>query len=124
MKRRKTGALTLGVSGLLASAMMTGCTPGGDVIDADYAQVCRDKNEIRVEDSHCSQEGRDGGYYGWYFYQMGSGSQSLPPVGSRAVGGSQSIPAGKSVKSGVSSKGGTVSRGGFGTSAKGSGMGG
>ena len=115
-RRRKTGVLALGVTGLLASAMLTGCTPGGEVIDADYAQVCKDRrNETRVEDNNCSEEGRSGGYYGWYFYQSGT---AVPPVGSSARGGVDSVPAGKVAKSGTPSKGGTVSRGGFGTSAK------
>jgi hypothetical protein len=115
---RKSRKLALTVTGLLASAMMTGCTPGGDVIDADYAQICKDnRNETRVEDNHCSQEGRSGGYYGWYFYQSGS---TVPGVGSPARGGVTSIPGGTTAKSGTPSKGGTVSRGGFGNSAKGS----
>jgi uncharacterized protein YgiB involved in biofilm formation len=119
MKIRKSRSLSLGVAGLLASAMMTGCAPSGEVIDADYAQVCQDKKtETRVEDNHCSEEGRSGGYYGWYFYQ--SGANSIPAVGTKLTGGSATVPAaGKSVKS-APSKGGTVSRGGFGTSAKGS----
>lgn len=120
MKRRKTKSLALGVSGLLASAMITGCTPSGEVIDADYAQVCQDKKtEIRVEDNHCSEEGRSGGYYGWYFYQSGGGT--VPSVGTKLSGGSTTAPSSGSVKSGVPSKGGTVVRGGFGTSAKGGG---
>ena len=119
MRLRRTGKLALGVTGLLASAMMTGCTPGGEVIDADYAKACQDKrSEIRVEDNHCSEDGRAGGYYGWYFYQTGGGT--VPPVGSKLTGGTTTPPAaGKSVKS-APSKGGTVARGGFGTSAKGS----
>jgi hypothetical protein len=118
-RRRKTGALALGVTGLLASAMVTGCTPSGDVIDADYAKVCQDrKTEQRVEDSNCSNQGRSGGYYGWYFYS--TNGHTVPAVGSKLTGGSTTAPKSGSVKSGVSSKGGTVSRGGFGTSAKGS----
>lgn len=100
--------------------MITGCTPSGETIDADYAQVCQDKKtEQRVEDNHCSEEGRAGGYYSWYFYQTQGGSTStVPGIGTKLSGGTTSLPAGKSAKSGVSSKGGTVVRGGFGTSAK------
>lgn len=95
---------------------MTGCTPGGEVIDADYAQVCKDnRNETRVEDSYCSEEGRAAGHIGWYFYQSGS---AVPGVGSPATGGVTSVPSGKVAKSGTPSKGGTVARGGFGTTAK------
>ena len=126
MKARKTGALVLGVSGILASALLTGCTPDGDVIDADYAQVCQDrKSESRVEDSMCSDSGRSSGAYGWYFFNMNSGTAStVPPVGSKLTGGSTTAPTTGTVKSGVASKGGTVSRGGFGTSAKGGSSGG
>ena len=120
MRRRKTGALTLGVSGLLASAMITGCTPSGEVIDSDWAQVCQDKKtELRVDDNHCSEDGRAGGYYGWYFYQSGGGS--IPSVGNKLSGGTTTAPSSGTVKSGVPSKGGTVARGGFGSSAKGGG---
>ncbi|UDL16608.1 hypothetical protein SEA_ATUIN_214 [Arthrobacter phage Atuin] len=121
MRRRKSGGISLGVAGILASALLTGCTPDGTVIDADYAQMCQDKTtEQRVEDTNCSDQGRAGGHYGWYFYNMQGNSHTLPAVGSKLSGGSTSIPAGKSYKAGVTSKGGTISRGGFGTSAKGS----
>lgn len=123
-KIRKSRGLSLGVAGFLASALMTGCAPDGSVIDADYAQMCKDRESgLRVEDTHCSDQARAGGHYGWYFYQMGD-ARPLPAVGSQMVGGVDRIPAGKSAKIGVTSKGGTVSRGGFGTSAKGGGMGG
>jgi len=103
--------------------MITGCTPSGEVIDADYAKACQDKRtEIRVEDNNCSENGRSGGYYGWYFYQTGGGT--VPPVGSKMTGGSTTAPAaGKSVAP-APVKGGTVARGGFGTSAKGGSIGG
>lgn len=126
MRRRKNGALALGVTAVLASALLTGCTPDGETIDADYAQVCQDrKNEQRVEDSLCSEEGRAGGAYGWYFFNMANGSsQSIAPVGSKLSGGSTTAPSSGSIKSGIPSKGGTVARGGFGTSAKGGSSGG
>lgn len=122
---RKTSALSLGVAGLLASALLTGCTPDGDVIDADYAQVCQDKtNEQRVDDNHCSEQGRSGGHYGWYFFSTSGNTSTIPPVGQKLTGGVTSVPAGKSVQSGIGSKGGTVSRGGFGSSSKGGSSGG
>jgi hypothetical protein len=122
---RKSGAVVLGISALLASAVLTGCTPDGDVIDADYAQVCKDKNsQQRVEDAKCSDQGRSSGHYGWYFLPMGSSgsttSRSLPGVGSALSGGTESIPSGTTAKSGVSSRGfSAVSRGGFGGSVGG-----
>lgn len=114
---------------MLASAVLTGCTPSGDVIDADYAQVCQDKtNQQRVDDSKCSDQGRASGHYGWYFLPMGSAgstaSRSLPAVGDKVSGGTESIPSGSTAKSGVPSKGSSsVSRGGFGTSVGGDGAG-
>lgn len=117
---RKTQGLTLGVLGLLASATLTGCDTAGNEIDADYAQVCRETpSEIRVDDTKCSEEGRAGGHYGWYFYNMTGGQSTIAPVGSKVSGGSTTAPSSGTVKSGVTSKGGTVSRGGFGGSASG-----
>lgn len=124
MRRRKTAALTLGVTALLTSAMLTGCDPSGNEIDADYAQVCREtSSEIRAEDSKCSEEGRSGGYYGWYFYSTSS-NPTIPAVGSKLSGGTATAPSSGTVKSGVSSKGSVVSRGGFGGSVKGGSSGG
>lgn len=126
-RNRRSAALTLGVSGFLASALLTGCSPDGTVIDADYAQVCKDRQtNQRAEDSNCSDEGRSSGYYGWYFYGMGgSGStsqRSIPAVGAPLIGGVDTLPPGATSKSGVASKGSTaVSRGGFGGSVKGNG---
>lgn len=127
---RKSGAVILGISAILASAVLTGCSPSGDVIDADYAQSCQDKTtKQRVEDDKCSDQGRSSGHYGWYFLPMGSSgnttSRSLPAVGAPLSGGVDSIPSGSSAKSGFSSKGSTaVSRGGFGGSVKGGSIGG
>lgn len=127
---RKSAAVVLGISGILASAVLTGCTPGGDVIDADYAQVCQEKTtQQRVEDDKCSDQGRSSGHYGWYFLPMGnSGSntpRSIPAVGSPLAGGVTSVPQGASTRSGTPSKGSTaVSRGGFGGTAKGGSAGG
>ncbi len=118
-RQRKTGVLTLGLAGMLASTLLTGCSPGTE-IDADYAQVCRDnRSESRVEDNNCSDQGRSSGSYGWYFFSTQSTSP-VPAVGSRLSGGTATLPSGSTAKSGTPSKGGTVSRGGFGTTAKGS----
>lgn len=128
--RRRSGAVILGVTALLASAVLTGCSPSGEVIDADYAKVCQDKTtQQRVEDDKCSEEGRSSGHAGWYFLPMGGRSNtsphSIPAVGSALSGGTTSIPAKSSSKSGVSSKGAkSVTRGGFGSGAKGGHVGG
>ena len=118
--------IALGLSGLLASVLLTGCSPDGEVVDADYAQVCQDrKTESRVDDDKCSDQGRSSGAYGWYFFNINSGSsKNVTAVGSRLTGGSTTAPSSGSVKSGVAPKGGTVSRGGFGGSAKGGSSGG
>lgn len=127
---RRSGTIVLGVSAVLASAVLTGCSPSGDVIDADYAQVCQDvKTGQRAEDAHCSDAGRAGGHYGWYFFPMGSSdttaARSIPAVGSPLTGGTTTVPQGATTKSGVTPKGSsTVSRGGFGSSAKGGSIGG
>lgn len=127
---RKSAAVILGVSAILASAVLTGCAPDGSVIDADYAQTCQDKTtKQRVEDDKCSDQGRSSGHYGWYFLPMGNSgsttSRSIPAVGAPLSGGVDSIPSGATAKSGVSSKGSTaVSRGGFGGTAKGGSTGG
>jgi hypothetical protein len=123
---RRTSALALGMTGVLASALLTGCTPGGDVIDADYAKVCRDnQTNNRVEDVNCdSSDARSSGHFGWYFLPMGVGgsrtTRSIPGVGTPLSGGVTSIPSTATSKSGTPSKGSSsVSRGGFGGSAKG-----
>lgn len=124
-RRRRSDAVVLGVTAVLASAMLTGCGPDGDVIDADYAQVCQDRTtEQRVEDEKCSEEGRSSGHFGWYFFPMGSKgsntSRSIPGVGERLSGGVTSVPAGATAKTGVPADGSSsVTRGGFGSSVKG-----
>jgi hypothetical protein len=121
---RRSASLSIGVTALLASAVLTGCSPSGEVIDADYAQVCQDRTtQERVEDSKCSEEGRSSGVYGWYFFAMGARSaaisRSIPPVGSQLSGGVTTVPAGASTRSGLPASGSSaVSRGGFGDSAK------
>ncbi len=121
---RRSASLSIGVTALLASAVLTGCSPSGEVIDADYAQVCQDRTtQERVEDSKCSEEGRSSGAFGWYFFALGARSaalsRSIPAVGSPLTGGVTSVPAGASTRSGISASGSSsVSRGGFGDSAK------
>ncbi|MHA7238938.1 tRNA-dihydrouridine synthase [Arthrobacter sp. TMS1-12-1] len=126
---RRTGSLALGVTALLASALLTGCTPSGDVIDEDYAQVCQDQTtQERVEDSKCSEEGRSSSHYGWYFLPMiihtSGRSTIIPPVGARVSGGTTNIPSGTTARRGFASDGQSVTRGGFGGSVKSGGSGG
>ncbi|WP_247826571.1 tRNA-dihydrouridine synthase [Arthrobacter antioxidans] len=126
---RRTGSLALGVTALLASALLTGCTPSGDVIDEDYAQVCQDRTtQERVEDSKCSEEGRSSSHFGWYFLPMvlnSSGSSTvIPRVGGKVSGGTTSIPSGTTARNGFAGDGQSVTRGGFGSSVKSGGNGG
>ena len=115
---RRSSSVALGVTALLSSALLTGCSPDGDVIDADYAKVCQDKtSQERAEDDRCSDDGVRSGVYGWYFLPMGSGSRSIPAVGAGLSGGTTSVPSGATSRSGVAPDGASsVSRGGFGSS--------
>lgn len=119
---RRSPGVAIGVTALLASALLTGCSPEGEVIDADYAKVCQDRTtQERAEDDRCSDQGVSSGLYGWYFLAMGSGRRGIPAVGSGLSGGTTSIPSGATSRSGVASDGSSVSRGGFGSSNGGTG---
>lgn len=120
---RRSSSVALGVTALLSSALLTGCSPDGEVIDADYAKVCQDRTtQERAEDDRCSDRGVSSGLYGWYFLAMGSNSRSIPAVGSGLSGGTNSIPPGATSRSGVTPDGSSsVSRGGFGSSNGGTG---
>lgn len=124
-KRRKSLAVGLGVTGLLAAGL-TGYAVGNDddqqaTADADYGAVCVDsQTQQRVDDDQCDPEGSDrgygggGGFVGWYFLPIGG---RYPAVGAPISGATRSLPAGASVsRGGLAPSGGTVSRGGFGTS--------
>ncbi|MHA7210311.1 tRNA-dihydrouridine synthase [Arthrobacter sp. MDT1-65] len=117
-RARRSSGVALGVTALLASALLTGCSPDGEVIDADYAKVCQDRStEERAEDDRCSEKGVSSGLYGWYFLAMGSGRRSIPAVGAGLSGGTTSVPSGATSRSGVRPDGASsVSRGGFGSS--------
>jgi hypothetical protein len=117
-RARRSSGVALGVTALLASALLTGCSPDGEVIDADYAKVCQDRTtEERAEDNRCSEQGVSSGLYGWYFLAMGAGRRSIPAVGAGLSGGTTSVPSGATSRSGVSPDGASsVSRGGFGSS--------
>ena len=120
---RRSSGVAIGVTALLASALLTGCSPDGEVIDADYAKVCQDRTtQERAEDDRCSDQGVSSGLYGWYFLAMGSGRRSIPAVGSGLSGGTTSVPSGATSRSGVAPDGASsVSRGGFGGSNSGTG---
>lgn len=120
---RRSSSVALGLTALLSSALLTGCSPDGDVIDADYAKVCQDRTtQERAEDDRCSDQGVSSGLYGWYFLAMRSSSRSIPPVGAGLSGGTTSIPPGATSRSGVAPDGSSaVSRGGFGSSNGGTG---
>ncbi|WP_258062512.1 tRNA-dihydrouridine synthase [Arthrobacter sp. B0490] len=122
-RARRSSGVALGVTALLASALLTGCSPDGEVIDADYAKVCQNRTtEERAEDDRCSEQGASSGLYGWYFLAMGAGRRSIPAVGAGLSGGTTSVPSGATSRAGFSPDGASsVSRGGFGSSNSGTG---
>jgi hypothetical protein len=106
--RRKSSAVALGVTALLAAAL-TGCSSDDDryereyrydASDADYEAVCVDQTtEERVPEQYCVEDdGTDGtahGYYGghhthWYYVPRG---YSYPGIGTKVRGGSYTRPA-------------------------------
>ena len=118
----------MAVTSLLASAILTGCSPDGEVIDSEYAKVCQDQTtQERVEDSKCSEEGRHSGHAGWYFLPLVG---RIPAIGQRLSGGTTTAPRTGTTRTGVNPRGetfrrdstvhrdSTVRRGGFGSSTR------
>ena len=99
--------------------------------DAQYAGICADKNDIRVDDSRCGDyddEGflasSDGLHYVWMPMNYNNGNYAVPPTGSYAyqfIGKDKAVnrvPKGTPIAKGVPSKGApsmsAIQRGGFG----------
>lgn len=129
-RRRRSAAVALGITGLLAAGL-TGYAVGQDDDEAeevDYAAVCVDsQTEQRVEDGSCDEGGEQrfygggGGFYGWYFLPVGG---RAPGIGQRVAGGTLTAPPGRVARGGIDRAGGTVSRGGFGVNGRAGGSGG
>lgn len=128
MGNRRSKAVTLGVTALLASSLAA-C--GSSEPKATGSAVCVDQNQVRVPDNNCANNqdfGANNNGFLWYYLLLG---QHYGGYGSRVTGGYTTRPPGKSFnpvrggnpQGGSVSKGATVSRGGFGGS-HGSGHGG
>ena len=125
MSQRKSVAVVLGVTALLAPSL-TACSVGND--EADNQAVCVDRTtEQRVADGQCDPDDRAnigvGGIFFWYFLATRGGA-FFPAVGQRVSGGTYSVPGGSYRRGGVPTAGGNVPRGGFGGGTRSGGFGG
>jgi hypothetical protein len=114
MSTRKSAAVVLGVTALLAPSLAA-C---GSDDEAENQAVCVDRNtEQRVDDERCDRDDDAnigvGGIFFWYFLATRSGA-FFPPIGGRVSGGTYSVPSTTYVRGGVPKAGGNVPRGGFG----------
>jgi len=99
--------------------------------DAQYAGICVDKNDMRIDDSFCGDyddEGllssADGTHYVWYPMSYSNGNYQMPPVGGYAyqfVGKDKAmtkVPKGTPIAKGIPAKPSgnmsSIQRGGFG----------
>jgi len=102
-----------------------------DAPDAQYAGICADQNDMRIDDSRCGDyddEGflssSDGAHYIWYPMMYNGGSYQVPGVGSYAyqfIGKDKAltkVPRGTPIAKGVPATGSksmsAIQRGGFG----------
>jgi hypothetical protein len=115
MSTRKSAAVVLGVTALLAPSLAA-C---GSNDEADNQAICVNKDtQERVDDNQCDPHDESngigvGGLFFWYFVATRGGA-FFPPIGGRVSGGTFSVPSGTSVRGGVPKAGGNVPRGGFG----------
>lgn len=102
-----------------------------DAPDAQYAGICADSNDVRIDDSRCGDyddEGflssSDGTHYIWYPINYNNGNYQMPPVGSYSyqfVGRDKAltkVPKGTPIAKGIPAKPSgnmsSIQRGGFG----------
>ncbi len=124
MSQRKSAAVVLGITALLAPSL-SACGGGGDDNDEVESQaVCIDEEtQERVSDEECDPEGDrvsgpGGSIFLWYFLGTVAG-RGFPGIGQRVpAGGSYSPPSGSYRRGGVPAAGGNVPRGGFGGGTK------
>jgi hypothetical protein len=126
MSQRKSAAVVLGVTALLAPSL-SACTVGGDD-EPDNQAVCVDRTtQERVPDEQCDTGDEAnvgvGGIFFWYFLATRAGA-FFPAVGQRVSGGTYSVPRGAYTRGGVPRAGGNVPRGGFGGGTRSGGIGG
>jgi hypothetical protein len=118
MTQRKSAAVVLGVTALLAPSLAA-CTTEDE---SENQAVCVDRTtEERVSDSQCDPDDRAnvgvGGIFFWYFLATRGGA-FFPAVGQRVSGGTYTVPRGTYTRGGVPTAGGNVPRGGFGGGTK------
>ena len=116
MSTRKSAAVVLGVTALLAPSLAA-CGSDSDEVDNQAVCVNKDTNE-RVDDNQCDPGDQSngigvGGLFFWYFVATRSGA-FFPPIGGRVSGGTFTAPSGPVARGGVPKAGGNVPRGGFG----------
>ena len=124
MGQRKSAAVALGITALLAPSL-SACSSDDEV---DNQAVCVDQEtQQRVDDSQCDDS--HGGGIGaspflWYFLGTTVG-RGFPAIGQRVpAGGSYTTPSGSYRRGGVPAAGGNVPRGGFGGGVRGGSSGG
>ena len=125
MSQRKSAAVVLGVTALLAPSL-SACSGGGD--EPENQAVCVDRTtEERVPDEQCDPDDEAnigvGGIFFWYFLATRAGG-FFPAVGQRVSGGTYTVPRGTYTRGGVPRTGGNVPRGGFGGGTRAGGSGG
>jgi hypothetical protein len=127
LSQRKSAAVVLGVTALLAPSLAA-C--GSDNDDVDNQAVCVDQEtQQRVPDDQCDDDRSSGGIgaspFLWYFLGTTVG-RGFPAIGARVpAGGTYTTPSSGSYRrGGVPSAGGSVPRGGFGGGTKGGSSGG
>jgi hypothetical protein len=122
LSQRKSAAVALGVTALLAPSLAA-CS-GGDDDSVDNQAVCVDEQtQERVPDDQCNEDGSrassgiGGSAFLWYFLGTTAG-RGFPGIGQRVSGGTFTQPSGSFRRGGVPSAGGNVPRGGFGGGTK------
>ena len=122
MSQRKSAAVVLGVTALLAPSL-SACSNDDDTVDNQA--VCVDQEtQQRVPDDECDDDRASGGVgsspFLWYFLGTAVGGRGFPGIGQRVPsGGSYGTPSGSYRRGGVPAAGGNVPRGGFGGGTKG-----
>ena len=115
MSNRKSAAVALGVTALLAPSL-SACGGGDD--ESEHQAICVDRTtEQRVDEERCDPDDEAnigvGGVFFWYFLATRAGT-FFPAVGQRVSGGTYAVPSGTYTRGGVPRAGGEVPRGGFG----------
>ncbi|WP_432571886.1 tRNA-dihydrouridine synthase [Kineococcus sp. SYSU DK005] len=113
VRRRRSRAVSLGLTGVLAAGGLAACGSGDDDGEEDYRGVCVDeRTQQRVDDDECDDDGVRAGGFGWYYLPLGARAVGL---GQRVSGGTARPPARAAVvRGGVPADGGTIARGGLG----------